>query len=141
MIDQREPERVKIVAKYRSGRIVKGFTHNFFANKERFHLSPPEAPLGAPRDITMRDLKAVFFVRDFAGDPAYKERKGFGPEGTPAGRKVEVTFTDGEILVGTTLMLSQPAGRVGFFIVPADPKSNNIKVFAVASSVEMIRRI
>jgi len=42
-------------------------------------------------------------------------------------------------MVGTTLGYGQ--GRSGFFIIPADPKSNNIKVFAISSAVVKMRRI
>jgi hypothetical protein len=50
---------------------------------------------------------------------------------------MEVTFKDGEVLVGTTL--GYDPSRPGFFIFPADPKSNNIRVFAVATAVKKVR--
>ena len=71
-------ERAKVVARYRSGKILKGFTQNFFANKDVFHLFPPDNPSsGQSMGIPVRDLKAVFFVRDFVGDPSYHEQKRF----------------------------------------------------------------
>ena len=133
-------ERAKVVARYRSGKILKGFTQNFFANKDVFHLFPPDNPSsGQSMGIPVRDLKAVFFVRDFVGDPSYHEQKRFDELERPQGHPVEVTFWDGEVMVGTTLGYGQ--GRSGFFIIPADPKSNNIKVFAISSAVVKMRRI
>jgi len=82
----------------------------------------------------VNDLKAVYFVRDFAGDPKYRERKQFlDGEKPPQGRKVEVVFKDGERLVGTTL--GYDPHRSGFFIFPVDPQGNNLRIFAVLTSV------
>ena len=76
-------------------------------------------------------------VGDFAGCPLYKERKKYVEGEKPSGQKVEVTFIDGEVLVGSTL--GYDAKRQGFFIFLADPKSNNIRVYAVCSAVEKAR--
>ena len=48
----------------------------------------------------MKDLKAVFFVRDFNGNRGYQESQAV--EGQRHGRRLEVTFRDGEKLVGTS---------------------------------------
>jgi len=132
-------EWVKIVARFRNGRTLKGITHNFFANKEVFHVFPVENPGGQSKGILMTDLKAVFFVRDLTGNPDHKERKRYAEGEQPRGHKVEITFRDGEVLVGSTLGFS--TDRTGFFITPADPQSNNIKVFAISSAVDRVRRI
>jgi hypothetical protein len=85
----------------------------------------------------MKDLKAIFMVRDFIGDSLYKERKKYIEREKPSGKEVEVTFIDGEVLVGSTLGYNPK--RQGFFIFPADPKSNNIRVYVVSSVVEKVR--
>ena len=87
--------------------------------------------------MRIKDLKAVFFVRDFGGDPSYHERKQFAEGERTPGRRVQVAFKDGEVLVGTTLGYNP--GRPGFFFIPVDPKSNNLKVFAVAAAVTNVR--
>ena len=46
-------------------------------------------------------------------------------------------FRDGEVLVGTTL--GYDPKRPGFFFIPADPKTNNLKVFAIAAAVSKVR--
>ncbi|MBI3029954.1 MAG: hypothetical protein HYY64_10620 [Candidatus Rokubacteria bacterium] len=128
----------KIVARYADGRILKGFTYDFYPNKPRFHLMPAAgAPSGKAAEIRTKDLKAVFFVRDFGGNPHYQERKEFTEDDRPVGRKVEVTFKDGEILVGSTV--GYDPRRPGFFFIPADRKSNNHKVFAVSAAVADVR--
>ena len=135
----RAMEIVKVVARYRDGRIIKGFTRNFFPNKDTFHISPPEDPYGEGTGIWVKDLKGVFFVRDFTGDPRYKERKRYAETEKPSGKQLEIVFSDGEVLVGATF--GYDPNRPGFFIAPVDPKSNNIRVFAISLAVERIRRI
>jgi hypothetical protein len=77
----------------------------------------------------------VFFVRDFAGNPGYVERTDTGD--LRHGRRIEVTLNDDEVLVGRTL--SYRADGNGFFVFPADPLANNIRVFVVSSSVRQVR--
>ncbi|OGQ10489.1 MAG: hypothetical protein A2026_15985 [Deltaproteobacteria bacterium RBG_19FT_COMBO_46_12] len=130
-------ERVKIVVRYSDGRLIKGFTQDFFPTKEVFHLTPLDKPSGEPIEVSMKDLKAIFMVVDFVGQPLFKERKKYVEGEKPSGRKVEVTFIDGEVLVGSTL--GYDPKRQGFFIFPADPKSNNIRIYVVSSFVEKVR--
>ena len=135
-----EGERTKIVVHYRNDRIIKGYSYDFYPNKSHFHLLPPVAGFSFTDEaieVTVEDLKAVFFVKDFAGDPTYNERKHFAPGERPPGRKVAVKFRDGEMLVGSTM--GYEPQRPGFFLIPADPKSNNLRVFVVAKAVSGIR--
>ena len=118
--------------------MIKGLTQDFAPNKPGFHIFPTETV--NPKEsleILLRDLKAVFFVRDFDGRPDYDDRKQYTPGERPSGRVVEVTFIDGEIIVGSTL--GYDAKRPGFFVFPADPKSNNDRVFALSKAVRLVR--
>lgn len=132
--DQAEPG--KMVVHYADDRIIKGYCYDFHPNKPHFHLLPSAARFSFTDDaieVWIEDLKAVFFVRDFAGDPSYNERKQFAEGERPPGRKVRVTFRDGEVLIGSTV--GYEPRRPGFFFIPADPRSNNLKVFAVSRAV------
>jgi hypothetical protein len=130
-------EKVRVVVRYSCGRIIKGFTQDFFPSKKLFHLTPTDNPSGEPIEVFIEDLKAVFMVQDFSGHRSYKEQKKYVEGEKPSGQKVEVTFIDGEVLVGSTL--GRDLNRQGFFIFPADPKSNNIRVYVVSSFVEKVR--
>jgi hypothetical protein len=132
-----EMEKVKVVVRYSDGKLIKGFTEDFFPNKERFHVIPADNPSAGAIEVSTKHLKAIFLVRDFVGDSLYNERKKYIEGENPSGKKVEVTFIDGEVLVGSTL--GYDPKRQGFFIFPADPKSNNIRVYAVCSYVEKVR--
>ena len=129
-------EKVKVVARYRDGNVIKGFTNDFFPNKDRFHLFPSDNLSASGIEVVISKLKAVFIVGDFIGNPEYKERKEYNEGEKTSGRKVEVTFIDGEVLVGSTLGYNPK--QQGFFIFPADPESNNKRVYVVSSVVEKV---
>lgn len=132
-------ESLKVVVRYANGRLVKGMTQDFFPNKDRFHLRSDTTASEEPAEVLIRDLKAVFFVKDFGGDPGYNERKEYNDKDKAQGRKVEVTFIDGEKLVGSTL--GYDPNRPGFFLFPVDPLSNNIRVFAITAAVKSVRYV
>jgi hypothetical protein len=124
----------KVVVRYRDGRILRGYTCDFNVSRPQLHLSSD--PLAAdPLIVPLNQLKALFFVRDFDGDPGYKEQKTFAEP--PQGRKLEVTFEDGEVLVGSTLAY-HPEGH-GFVVHPADRRANNIRVFVSSVAVRHVR--
>jgi hypothetical protein len=131
---------VKVVVRYADGKVIKGYTQDFFPNKDRFHLQPQQKSTGQDtQQVLVKDLKAIFFVRDFGGNPTYDERRQFADSDKPQGRKMEILFKDGEKLVGSTL--GYEPSRPGFFIHPADDKSNNIRVFVVQAFVDKVRNI
>lgn len=132
-------ERVKVVARYINGKMVKGYTLDFFPNKDRFHITPTDKSSDKPIEIMVNHLKAVFVVRDFNGNSQYLERKGFREGENPYGTLLEVTFADGEVLVGSCT--SFDLKRQGFFISPADPVSNNIRVFVVCAALKRLRQL
>jgi hypothetical protein len=126
----------KIVVRYKDGRLFKGFTHDFHPTRAHFAIWPSiNAPQHEGIQVPLAGLKAVFFVRDFRGDADYVEEKHFEQGGH--GRRIEVTFFDQEVLVGTTLSY-RPDGQ-GFFLIPADPRTNNVRVFVVTSAVRHVR--
>jgi hypothetical protein len=123
----------KVVARFADGRMVKGETADFFPTKDVFHVSLATALAGAnPVEINTKDLKALFFVKDFAGDRKHVERNEFDPVRPPAGRRIRVVFKDGEVLIGTTTGY-QP-GRPGFFLVPADAGSNIERCYVISAA-------
>ena len=127
----------KIVARFADGRIVKGMTADFSQAKDLFHVSVANAPVKAdPVEIHTKDLKALFFVKDLAGDPQYLDRNEFDPSHPPAGRRIKVVFSDGEVLIGTTTGYQR--GRPGFFLEPADDGSNNERCYIVAAAAHEI---
>jgi thiol-disulfide isomerase/thioredoxin len=128
----------KIVLNFIDGRIIKGYTGNFSPQDE---FIPIEDELSAKQKFKITDLKAIFFVKTFEGNKNYSEKKSFAVTGQ-IGQKVLVRFKDSETLLGY-LEGGVPwqkgfhleSKRGGFYLIPADDKSNNIKVFVVSTSV------
>ncbi|HVG72082.1 MAG TPA: hypothetical protein VM819_14290 [Vicinamibacterales bacterium] len=132
------PERVKVAARFLDGRVLKGYTQNFDPQKPIFELhAREESAADLPIRVRVADLKAVFFVRDFDGNPTYNERKEFDAAFT--GRRLSVQFTDGDVLVGTTF--SYDPSRPGFFLFPPDPACNNEKVYVNAAAVAKVTKL
>jgi hypothetical protein len=133
-------EPTKIIVRFADGRIIKGYTQNFSPNKPTFHLRPADSKVSEETiEVLVQELKALFFVRDFSGDPNYKEEKKFAEGVKPSGRVVEVTFKDGERIIGSTL--SYDPRRAGFFIFPGDLNWNNLKIFVVSQALKRVRYI
>ena len=127
----------KIVVHHQDGRLTKGITNDFFPDKDLFHLVPVNvAPGSKALELRTTELKAVFFVKEFGGNPDYIDRKEFDPAKSVIGRKIKVVFKDGDLMVGTTLGY-QP-DRSGFFVVPADSQSNIERCFVVTSATEEV---
>jgi hypothetical protein len=128
----------KVVARFADGRLIKGSTSDFVPMKDAFHVAVAGATAGSkPQHILVKELKAIFFVKDFAGRPEYQPRQEFDPKRSVAGgRKIKVVFNDGEVLVGTTQGY-QP-DRPGLFMVPADQESNIERCYVVVAATREI---
>ena len=128
----------KAVIGFLDGRRVRGHVFDFSPLKDRFHLAPQNDPLQGKRtEVLFQDLKAIFFVRDFSGNREYNESK--TTDGSVRGRKIEVTFRDGEKLVGSSQAYNLK--NLGFFLFPLDEKSNNTRIFVVSKNVESVRTL
>jgi hypothetical protein len=121
----------KIVVKFKDNTVAKGKTNDFFPNKTQFHL---EEMNGEIVEISIEDLKAVFFVKDFKGNKNHDDN--YNDEIAAGGRKIKVRFFDGETVVGYTLGYSPD--RQGFYLSPADLQGNNERIFVVKSATEKI---
>ncbi len=126
----------KVTAAFVDGRDVGGFLLDFVPVNTKCSLASTNDPSGGePQEIDLREVKALFFVREF-GEIGRYDSDGF-PEDAP-GRKLEVIFNDGDRLVGTTY--SFEPSRQGFFVLPADTAGNILRVFVIHKNVRQVRR-
>ena len=130
--------RSMIVARYVDGRVIKGVTQDFSVDRPEFHVFEEGKESAKAVTVAVADLKAVFFVKSYAGDKAHQEYKLFDRAKVKA-RKILVAFHDGEKLVGLTLGYN--ASKQGFFVTPADPDTNNQRVYVVNRAVRSIHWI
>ncbi|MBI5709262.1 MAG: hypothetical protein HZC42_03030 [Candidatus Eisenbacteria bacterium] len=121
----------RVVVHFLDGTLKKGTTVDFFPDRPTFHLVVGDSR----QEVRCKDLKAIFFVKDLKGDSRRRDAIGFGvePPGGGKGKKIAVRFKDGELLCGYTLAFSRE--RAGFFVVPADPANNNLRVYVLSHAV------
>ncbi|MBI5664637.1 MAG: hypothetical protein HZC49_06075 [Nitrospirae bacterium] len=121
----------KVVARFKDGTLMKGTTADFFPTKKEFHLTLMS---GEIVQIDVERLKALFFVKDLEGNKDHKEEYSDVVPG--GGRKVRIEFNDGETVIGFSQGYSP--NRQGFFVIPADRKSNNERFFVVVTATNKV---
>jgi hypothetical protein len=126
----------RIVVRYLDGKLLRGYSNDFHPDRPHLHLSPsPTSAAGERLLVPIARLKAVFFVRDLEGNAQHVDSNEF--DHAPRARKVEVTFRDGEVMVGST-MNYKPQGQ-GFFLTPASTRGNNLRVYVVTPALRHMR--
>jgi uncharacterized protein DUF6982 len=131
----------KVVAHYKDGRIVKGHTRDFSPARDSFTLQPYTGESG-PVAVFLDELKAVFHVKTFGGNPNHGQQQTLigsitEPRFTKVmdqGRRVALQFVDGERLWGYAETYSDE--EPGFFFFPTDPGDNNLRIYVVKSSLK-----
>jgi hypothetical protein len=125
----------QIIVRFTDGKILKGTTADLFPNKAVFHLKDKDS--GILQEINILNLKAVYFVKCYDGNPGYQEKDDI--ERVGLGKKIKVQFKDGETLIGYTQGYSP--NRDIFIVFPSDPDSNNERVFVVTNATGMVNFI
>ncbi|MDP2157895.1 MAG: hypothetical protein Q8K68_09335 [Nitrospirota bacterium] len=134
----------KVVLRFLDGAILKGHIRDFSEMSDELAFQEPGSD--AVRVIKNDLLKAIFFVRTFEGNSQYSEKKSYGIR-KPRGHRTFIKFIDGEDLVGFLegelpwkkgFFLSRNTinDLKGFFVLPADEGSNNVRIFIYAHAVK-----
>jgi hypothetical protein len=127
----------RLVVHYLDGRLLKGYGRDLQPTRGSLELChDPDGPGETRVTIPFAHLKAVFFVHDFAGNPAHCPAPD-ADHASARGRRITVTFVDGEVLRGATLGYSQNAP--GFFVSPLDTTSNNARIFVLAGAIRHVQ--
>jgi small nuclear ribonucleoprotein (snRNP)-like protein len=128
----------KVILRFLDGRIIKGYVSDFLPQSNHISIEDEAAN---KQDCPLTELKAVFYVKSFEGNRDYADKRSF-TETSQKGKKILVRFKDGERLIGYLegdvpwqrgFFLESKKG--GFFLIPADDQTNNMKVFVVSTSV------
>jgi hypothetical protein len=128
----------KVVLKFLDGRMIKGYMDDLSSKEDSVFV---DTKVSNQQRFNINDLKAIFFVKTFKGNKDYSEKKSYTATSQNT-KKILVRFKDSETLLGY-LEGDVPwkkgfhlePKRGGFFLIPSDHKSNNIKVFVVSTSV------
>jgi hypothetical protein len=114
----------QVVARFRDGHTLKGTSLNVDPAKPAFHVRTSKGAV----EVKLAELKALFFVKDHTGNARHNEaaKPTPGDQRLVGGHKMAVRFHDGETIIGVANRFP-PLGRF-FFMLPIDPKSNNIRI-------------
>lgn len=88
---------------------------------------------GKVEEIPIGNVKAVFYVRSFEGDPGHANLNFYSRAPIADGIWMRVEFRDGEVMEGLVLNSLQYLVEPGFFILPTSPDSNNELVYVLKS--------
>ncbi|MFO7948811.1 MAG: hypothetical protein R6U36_00415 [Candidatus Fermentibacteraceae bacterium] len=128
----------KLVVRFRDGRVLKGHSMDFNPNREVFHLVTGGYPQ-VRTTVEVAKLKAVFFVKNYKGDPNYVPSNEFDPDGSYIGKKLKVTFLDGEVMAGVRQGYRE--NSPGFFLAPVDAEGNTERAFIVNDAVKSVEEV
>jgi hypothetical protein len=134
--DNRKSTYKKVVVRRLDHGLIKGFVDS------TSYLGPKGIEMldreGRKVVVPLPEIKGVFFVRDFDGNPQRSERKLFQSRPRLAGLWVQMTFKDKEVLEGLLPSNLVELSPEGFLVTPADLYSNNLKVFVPRTALEKI---
>jgi len=126
----------KVVVRKLDRSLVKGFVESAtYLSLNRMEMIDRE---GRAMTVPLPEIKAVFFVRDFDGNPQRSERKLFQSRPRMAGLWVQMTFKDNEVLEGLLPNNLVEISQEGFLVTPADLYSNNLKIFVPRTALSKI---
>lgn len=120
----------KVVIRLLDGRLVKGVLVS--PRQPRWNLPPlikvrtVDAKL---ERIPLSETKAIFYVRDFAGNRDYREKKCFMGQPEIRGLWIRLHFKDHEDIEGIIPNSLASFVGPGFYFKPPDPQSNNELIY------------
>jgi hypothetical protein len=92
-----------------------------------------------PVQVALSDIKAVFFVKSFRGDPKRKNLR-FYTNGPSVGAIwAEIRFNDNEIIEATIDNSAEHLMGEGVLLHPSDAGSNNLLVYVNKSAISSYR--
>lgn len=124
-----------VVARLLDGRVVKGICLDVDPARPMCHIKT--AGQGMVK-VKLVELKALFFVKDLVGNSAHQEGSTVEPEDARARSfaAIAIEFKDGERITGLTARY--PPVRPFFYVLPADTRSNNVRVLVNRAAVAKI---
>ncbi len=125
----------KVVAHFLDGRVIKGSSFDVSPDKSICHLLTRDRETVT---LNLAEVKALFFVKDLEGRPAYHEQQALNPADSRArgAKRLELVFRDGERL--TVLAPVYSGTRPLFFVIPVDPQSNNDRILVNRAALDSI---
>ena len=127
----------QVVIAHIDGRRSRGYVFDFSPMRDRCRIFPSATASGDKGELVdLKKLKAIFFLGESS-----EEQITTRPGASSHGRKIEVVFSDGEKLQGSTEGYSP--NRLGFFMVPGDPTTMVstvmiLRIFVINANVKQV---
>lgn len=124
-----------VVAHFLDGRILKGTSLDVDPNRPTCHIRTSASEMVPVR---LDEMKALYFVKSLEGNRTHKDASKPEPGDVRLHgvRQIEITFKDGEKMVGLTH--HYPPTRNFFFVLPIDPQTNTIRLLVNRFAVTRI---
>ena len=125
-----------VVARFLDGTTIKGTSLDVQPTRPTCHVTTPD---GSTQLVALKELKALFFVRSLEGDAAHDEQLTPDPADPRlrGAQLVSMRFADHEQIVGLTVRYP-PLGDY-FFVLPVDPRSNNVRILVNRAALVAIK--
>ena len=88
--------------------------------------------------LDLRELKGVYFVREFEGNPHRAERKVFNSRPRTTGLWIRMTFHDNEVMEGLVSRNLLELDGQGLLVTPPDMYSNNLRIFVPRNALREV---
>lgn len=143
MIEENSTRSEKVVVQFGT-RTIKGYLESPVWNtiEELLSGAPPRPPeslqvrlleSNTVEEISIKDVKAIFYVHSFDGDARHKELSFYGNSPIVHGIWMRIQFLDGEIVEGIVHNSIRYLVDPGFFLLPSDPGNNNKLIYVSKS--------
>lgn len=125
-----------VVARFLDGTLLKGTINDFTPNKSEYHIYEGGNERQQASSVPADSMKALFFVKSYEGDRTHRPAPSFRGAASQGGRRMCVRFLDGEEIIGSTMGYNPQ--RQGFFLIPADPDDNNVRIYVFNKAVDKV---
>jgi hypothetical protein len=125
--------RPKIIARTRDGERFRGILADGKSIYRGFLRMRSLEGRDLPLDL--KQIKGIFFVRDYEGDAGHLDEKTITTDPDQKGLRVRIRFEDNEMMEGVVENCLDFVQEPGFFFWPADTEGNNELIFVVKSAL------
>lgn len=128
----------KVLVRFSDGRLVRAYlavSGEWPSLSASAEMLPLQGDNGVRIEFNPEDIKAIFVVKSFEGNPNYVEFKNFPQRPGDPGLWVRVRFMDQESLEGVAPNSLATFADPIFVMTPPDPQSNNQAVLVSKRSL------
>lgn len=122
----------KVVVRTCDGKVYPGFSRKEDVGDDKVKIITRD---GKEKFFATDELKGLFFVKDFKGDPEYDPVKFLNRNSVKASVWVHVEFEDGEVIEGMVRDHMSLLFSSGFYLWPSDEDNNNGLIYIVKKAI------